>query len=64
MHPMSAHKEPNQQRVAGDPHRARSPSRSIDSQTLFGDADTLHIHHLGLTYTLRKTRNGKLILNK
>lgn len=42
--------------------KPRTPA--IDSQTLFGNAEVLHIDHLGLTYTLRKTRNGKLILTK
>lgn len=36
----------------------------IDSRTLFGNAEVLHIEHQGLMYTLRKTRNGKLILTK
>jgi hemin uptake protein HemP len=36
----------------------------IDSRALLGKAEVLHIEHQGLTYTLRKTRNGKLILTK
>ncbi|MFO8152671.1 hemin uptake protein HemP [Thioalkalivibrio sp.] len=36
----------------------------IDSQVLFGNAQVLQIDHQGHTYTLRKTRNGKLILTK
>lgn len=34
------------------------------SQALFGGADLLLIEHDGETYTLRRTRQGKLILNK
>lgn len=37
---------------------------AIDSRTLFRNADVVHIDHQGFTYTLRKTRNGKLILTK
>ena len=37
---------------------------ATDSRTLFGNAEILYINHQGLTYTLRKTRNGKLILTK
>jgi len=36
----------------------------IDSRALFGNSEVLHIEHQGLMYTLRKTRNGKLILTK
>ena len=36
----------------------------IDSRALFGRAEVLYIDHQGFTYTLRKTRNGKLILTK
>lgn len=46
-----------------DPGR-NSRAAATDSQTLFGNAEILHINHQGLTYTLRKTRNGKLILTK
>jgi hemin uptake protein HemP len=34
------------------------------SGALFRDADILLIEHDGETYTLRQTRQGKLILNK
>lgn len=44
--------------------RGNTRAAAIDSRTLFGNADVVHIHHQGLTYTLRKTRNGKLILTK
>ncbi|HSM28548.1 MAG TPA: hemin uptake protein HemP [Thioalkalivibrio sp.] len=36
----------------------------IDSRALFGKSEVLYIDHQGFTYTLRKTRNGKLILTK
>jgi hemin uptake protein HemP len=44
--------------------RGDTRAAAIDSRTLFGNAELLHIDHQGLTYTLRKTRNGKLILTK
>lgn len=34
------------------------------SSALFRDAEILLIEHDGETYTLRQTRQGKLILNK
>lgn len=37
---------------------------SIDSATLFKNGDVIHILHKGEQYSLRRTRNGKLILNK
>jgi hemin uptake protein HemP len=42
----------------------RTHPATVDSRTLFGNAEVLHIDHHGCTYTLRKTRNGKLILTK
>ena len=36
----------------------------IDSDTLFKSGDVVHILHKGEQYSLRRTRNGKLILNK
>jgi hemin uptake protein HemP len=44
--------------------RGNARTAVIDSRALFGHAELLHINHQGLTYTLRKTRNGKLILTK
>ena len=44
-----------------------SPRKKIkifNSQSLFGDADVIFIEHNGETYTLRKTRQEKLILTK
>jgi len=43
---------------------AQQAPTSIASNTLFGPNDTLQITHAGETYTLRKTRNNKLILIK
>jgi len=39
-------------------------SQRINSATLFCAGDVVLIHHQGTIYTLRKTRNGKLILTK
>ncbi|MDQ7988454.1 MAG: hemin uptake protein HemP [Candidatus Dactylopiibacterium sp.] len=36
----------------------------ISSLSLLGGANTLIIEHMGMHYTLRATRNGKLILTK
>jgi len=36
----------------------------IDSDTLFKNGDVIFILHKGEQYSLRRTRNGKLILNK
>lgn len=36
----------------------------IDSDTLFKNGDVVFILHKGEQYSLRRTRNGKLILNK
>jgi hemin uptake protein HemP len=46
------------------PSRPGSGERLLDSRALFGGAQVVLIHHEGSTYTLRKTRNGKLILTK
>lgn len=48
--------------ASGIDKQPRPGSTSVDSQDLFGNAETLHIQHRGVTYTLRQTRNGKLIL--
>ena len=37
---------------------------SIDSDILFKNSDVVLILHKGEQYSLRRTRNGKLILNK
>ena len=41
-----------------------NPMRCIDSRNLFGNKDVVLIEHNGEIYTLRKTRNSKLILTK
>lgn len=40
------------------------PPETIQSEDLFGQASTLTILHAGMTYTLRITRQGKLLLTK
>ena len=54
------------ERAAGDDSATvEAPRESrITSRALFRGAELLHIEHDGQTYTLRKTRQGKLILNK
>ena len=39
-------------------------STLIDSDALFRNGDIVFILHKGEQYSLRRTRNGKLILNK
>jgi hemin uptake protein HemP len=39
-------------------------SAGIDSDSLFKNGDVVLILHRGEQYSLRRTRNGKLILNK
>ena len=39
-------------------------SKTIHSDTLFGDGDVVFIQHEGAQYRLRRTRDGKLILSK
>ena len=43
---------------------AASPATRIDSRALFGARNVLTIRHAEQDYTLRITRNGKLILTK
>lgn len=47
-------------------HQSGAPDlkTSIDSDTLFKSGDVVLILHKGEQYSLRRTRNGKLILNK
>lgn len=40
------------------------PNTLIDSDALFKNSDVVFILHKGEQYSLRRTRNGKLILNK
>jgi hemin uptake protein HemP len=60
---LAGHNPQHGQAPAGRPG-SDSPAPVIDSLALFGNAEVLLIEHRGLTYTLRKTRNGKLILTK
>jgi hemin uptake protein HemP len=39
-------------------------SKMVSSEKLFGDQREIRIEHLGEIYSLRLTRNGKLILTK
>ena len=64
MYPMSAAGDPKRERTADRSEKTPPNSRSVNSQDLFDGAETLRIEHRGVTYTLHKTRNGKLILNK
>ena len=43
---------------------SQTPPDTIQSEDLFGQATTLTILHAGMTYTLRITRQGKLLLTK
>ena len=45
------------------PAMDRAPE-TIQSEDLFGAASTLTILHAGMAYTLRITRQGKLLLTK
>ncbi|WP_293008701.1 hemin uptake protein HemP [Nitrosomonas sp.] len=49
-----------------NPHQPELTSLNalIDSNSLFKNGDVVFILHKGEQYTLRRTRNGKLILNK
>lgn len=40
------------------------PIETMNSDELFGDASIVNINHQGMTYTLRITRQGKLLLTK
>ncbi len=46
------------------PDQARVPAVTLSSRSLFGVAQTLFIDHAGQRYTLRITRENKLILTK
>ena len=43
---------------------APAAPRSIASKDLLAGADTLNIEHRGASYTLRVTKNGRMILTK
>jgi len=42
----------------------KSVKKTLDSELLFNNSDIVFIRHKGEQYSLRRTRNGKLILNK
>jgi len=46
------------------PEERSKPVRQISSQELLGPERILHIEHNGEIYTLRLTRNDRLILTK
>ena len=48
----------------GAPAAGPSAVRPIESQELFGDRGVVQILHEGELYTLRITRNNRLILTK
>lgn len=51
-------------RVASPAVSAPASELLVSSRSLLGGASTLVIEHQGMHYTLRATRNGKLILTK
>ncbi|MEW5888889.1 MAG: hemin uptake protein HemP [Pseudomonadota bacterium] len=46
------------------PPAAKPPAAVVASETLLGGRDQIRILHRGELYSLRQTRNGKLILMK
>ena len=46
------------------PGQNRVSAECLDSQAILGDRDEVLIRHGDQVYRLRKTRHGKLILNK
>ncbi len=48
---------------SGAPVRSTCP-RTLDSRDVLGDQPVVLIQHLGTTYRLQSTRQGKLILTK
>ena len=61
---MWEHNQPKSEGSSTNLPRASTESQRINSATLFSAGDVVLIHHQGTVYTLRKTRNGKLILTK
>jgi hemin uptake protein HemP len=55
---------PNAVRSTGRSAAAVATVRVVDSKMLFGGRREVQIRHNGAVYTLRETRQGKLILNK
>lgn len=64
MKPPRDRNDPQRETPRTEGRRTNSGSAPIDSDTLFGTAEALQIDHKGHVYTLRKTRNDKLILTK
>ena len=50
--------------ASGPDDKPREASRTLDSRELLGPEGVVHIEHQGERYTLRRTRNGRLILTK
>ncbi|MDH5480902.1 MAG: hemin uptake protein HemP [Nitrosomonas sp.] len=42
----------------------QTQNKCINSETLFAQGDIVYIYHQEQQYSLRRTRNGKLILTK
>jgi hemin uptake protein HemP len=61
---MWEHNQPKSESPGRNMPEASMESQRINSATLFSAGDVVLIHHQGTVYTLRKTRNGKLILTK
>jgi hemin uptake protein HemP len=57
----------NGPRARGDEDRERPASEKVPvllSSSLLGSGGLVHIDHAGEIYTLRRTRNGRLLLTK
>jgi hemin uptake protein HemP len=61
---MFAHSKPTSKESGIRPNRSENADKRLTSAALFGETNVILIHHAGDTYTLRKTRNDKLILTK
>ena len=61
MNTLIVSKMPTRDLFASESEDART---SLDSNALFKNTDVIFIMHRGEQYSLRRTRNGKLILNK
>jgi hemin uptake protein HemP len=65
MHDVSG--DPKGPRARGDEGRERAVSEKVPvllSSSLLGSSGLVHIDHAGEIYTLRRTRNGRLLLTK
>jgi len=56
--------KPTKQTSSGNASTPVQLKPRIRSEALFGDANEVVVVHEGQYYRLRRTRNGKLILNK